>query len=92
MRSWSRLAAIPLLVIVGLGLGCRAVETQEEIQALAGDLPAPQEADRPTSGGAPVGDEELDGFPLVGPVLPGLHSGLHSSLCDPASDPYSTCI
>ena len=93
MRIWRRFAAIaPLLLVAGFGLGCRAVETPEELQALAGDVPPVQEASRPPSGGTPVGDEDLDGFPLVGSVLPGLAGGLHSSLCDPASDPYSTCI
>ena len=92
MGSWRRLAAIPLLLIGGLGLGCRAVETPEELQALAGDVPPVQEASGSPSGGSPAGDDDLDGFPLVGSVLPGLQGGLHSSLCDPASDPYSTCI
>lgn len=81
--------------LLALGLGCGAVESPEELQSLAGESPPsrPQEAaSRAAAAAAPAGDESLNGFPLVGSVFPGLGGRLHSSLCDPASDPYGTCL
>ena len=89
------LATAALICLLALGLGCRAIESPEELQTLAGD--APQEAraegtSPATPGAAAAAGDDLDGFPLVGSVFPGLGGRLHSSLCDPASDPYSTCL
>ena len=84
-----------LLSILALSLGCRAIETPEELQALAGDIrqEPPVEVQRPSSSGAaPLPTDDMESFPLVGSVFPGLGGRLHSSLCDPASDPFSTCL
>ncbi len=86
-----RLGAVVLLVTLALTLGCRPMETPEELQSLAGDMAA-EPTSPPASGSPGVADDSLDGFPLVGSVFPGLDGRLHSSFCDPASDPYSTCI
>jgi len=95
MTPVHRLGAVALLSVLALTLGCRAIETPEEMQTLAGEMPpeTPAEvASAPSSGAAAAATEDLDSFPLVGSVFPGLGGRLHSSLCDPASDPYSTCI
>ena len=95
MRSIYRLAAVALLCLLPWALACRAaIESPEELQALAGDTSeetAPG-AGQPARPEAAAGGEEVDVFPLVGSVFPGLGGRLHSSLCDPASDPYSTCL
>ena len=92
MTSRLRPASVGLLCALALSLGCRAIETPEELQSLAGEMPA-QSADSPASGATGGGgDGGLDGFPLVGSAFPGLSGRLHSSLCDPASDPYGTCL
>lgn len=83
-----------------LALGCRAADSHEELQTLAGSAPQEAPAERttpgppsvPSSGGTPAASRELDEFPLVGSVFPGLGGRLHSAFCDPASDSYSTCI
>lgn len=93
MRTTRRLAAAVLLSTLPLVLGCRRAEAPEDLQALAGDvLPesAPEGAAAPAA--STVDGGELDAFPLVGSVFPGLGGRLHSSLCDPASDPHSTCL
>ena len=81
-------ASIALLCALALGVGCRAIESPEELQSLAGEMPAESAASGTTGGG----DGGLDGFPLVGSAFPGLSGRLHSSLCDPASDSYGTCL
>lgn len=88
-----RLAVLPCILL--LGIGCRAVDSPEDLQALAGEsAPGPQaEAQGPAPAGlSPAADDGLNGLPLVGPVYPGLGGRLHSALCDPASDPYGTCL
>lgn len=44
------------------------------------------------AGASPAAGESLGGLPLLGPVSPALGGRLHSALCDPASDPYGTCL
>jgi hypothetical protein len=97
MTPSRRLAAIALLCVLAVALGCRANENPEELQTLAGDVPqtevsSPSSSADATSGFGIAGDESLGSFPLVGSAFPGLGGRLHSSLCDPASDPFSTCI
>ncbi len=87
-----RLAVLPCALL--LSFGCRAVDSPEELQALAGESPTdrPQQIASPSpAAGAPAADDSLNAFP-VGSVFPGLGGRLHSSLCDPASDPYGTCL
>lgn len=95
MRSICRPAAFALACLLTVALGCRRVGTAEDVQALAGEVggelpPASAEPEAGVSG-APAGGEP-EGFPLVSSPFPGLAGRLHSTLCDPASDPYSTCI
>ncbi|MFQ5350536.1 MAG: hypothetical protein ACE5EG_08860 [Thermoanaerobaculia bacterium] len=95
MRSVYRLVAVALLCLLPVVLGCRAIDNPEELQTLAGERPEELPAETtsppaPTSAATP--SDELDAFPLGGSVFPGLGGRLHSSLCDPASDPYSTCM
>ena len=88
-------AAAVLCCSLTLGLGCGPIESRDELQTLAADMPqepTDETPSPPSAGGSAAGDESLDAFPLVGSVFPGLGGRLHSSLCDPASDPYSTCI
>ena len=94
MTQIYRLGSITLLCVLSLTFGCRAIETPEELPTLAGDIPQelPVVSSPPSSAVATPGDDSLDSFPLLGSVFPGLGGRLHSSLCDPASDPYSTCI
>lgn len=89
------LGAVVLAAILALTLGCRVIETPEELQTLAGDVspePSSEAPSPPSTATAAASSGELDDFPLVGSVFPGLGGRLHSSLCDPGSDPYSTCI
>ena len=84
-----------LLGVLILSPRCRAVDSPEELQALAGEGAAavPTESSSPAPADTlPAAGESLDGFALVAPVFPGLGGRLHSSLCDPTSDPYSTCL
>jgi hypothetical protein len=89
------LVVLPCVLI--LSFGCRAVDSPEELQALAGESrESPTErteevASPLPASTAPTNDASLNGFPL-GSVFPGLGGRLHSSLCDPASDPYGTCL
>ena len=95
MRPVYRLGTVMLVCILALSLACRAIETPEELQTLSGDAPrdlTAEVASPPSSGAGSAATGEIDSFPLVGSVFPGLGGRLHSSLCDPASDPYSTCL
>ena len=95
MITGRRLAALLLATAACLTVGCGRMETTDELQTPTADAPPEPVGEveaAPTAGAPPAAGEDLDGFPLVGSVFPGLRSGLHSSLCDPASDPYSTCI
>jgi hypothetical protein len=90
-----RLTAIALLCLLPLALGCRDIGSSGELQALAGDSAPDRRVEAPAPSArtaAPATDTDLDDFPLVGSVFPGLGGRLHSSLCDPGSDPYSTCL
>ena len=95
MTPNQRPVALFLLCLLPLTLGCRRIDSGENLQTLAGDLPPEVSASQPAppaGGGPPAGDEELGGFPLGGSVFPGLGSRLHSALCDPALDPDNACI
>ncbi len=95
LASVHRPGAAALLGVLALSFGCRAIESPEELPSLAGETQQelPAAGAGPSSAGAGgAATESLDSFPLVGSAFPGLGGRLHSSLCDPASDPYSTCI
>ena len=92
MASVYRLGVVGLLCVLALSFGCRAMETPEELQSLAGEIPPELPAEAPSTAPSGAATDSLDSFPLVGSAFPGLGGRLHSSLCDPASDPYSTCI
>ena len=85
------LGTVALLCALAFAIGCRPIENHEELQSLAGEVPA-EVAEPPAGSPSGAGDETLDSFRLTGSVFPGLGGRLHSSLCDPASDPYSTCL
>lgn len=91
----NRLGAAVLVGALLATLACRSIESPEELQGLTSDPPqeASVEVAETVPANTPVASSgNVDVFPLVGPVFPGLGGQLHSSLCDPASDPYSTCI
>lgn len=100
MKDVNRLAAVALICALAVTLGCRAIESPEELQALAGDVSQESPDEAAAQSGPPASDpapapgagDNLDNFPLVGSPFSGLGGRLHSSLCDPASDPYSTCL
>lgn len=94
MRAVQRLAVVALLLLLPLTAACRAIDSSEELQALAAEAPQERPAEVPDAAPAApaTGTESLDNFPLVGSPFSGLGGRLHSSLCDPASDPYSRCL
>lgn len=95
MRVIRRLPVLALLCLAPLALGCRGIESNEELQTLASEMPREERAGEQSpasAGSAAASDERLDRFPLGGSVFPGVGGRLHSSLCDPALDARNACI